>query len=510
MARKPKKKRGNAKPSVRMDRGHLLRNVQMLYGQGRFDDAEQLIGSGLPNLNADAEALRIRGMIAERRNRPQDALSYANASLAIEAHSETHLLLAQIHSRHGDTAAAADSARTALEVDPENIRARLMLAATLEERNDVTEARSVLTPLTEHDELPADIARRVARLRAQLLLREEQYDDAIRELDTYCISNDAPAPERRGALYLRVKALDRSGQYQDAFATALRANAIGQQHFDPDARDRAIETLIETWNPNTLAAFPIGNEVTTEPVFIVGMPRSGTSLVDRIIDAHPNGLGVGELALLENFWAKINTDVDMALPPEQRYGRTTSEETALVTKHYLDALQCDPDYTPETTRVVNKSLDNVLMLGMLSKLFPKCRIIHVRRDLRDVAVSCFFGNFNTATMPWTTRLEWIARSQKIFNTLMAHWQQVLDVPIHTVEYEQLVTTPDQEVPRLIEYLGLEWDSQCMRFYETQRPIRTLSYEQVNAPITTASVGRHRNFESQLSAIEWPTESDQRS
>ena len=154
-------------------------------------------------------------------------------------------------------------------------------------------------------------------------------------------------------------------------------------------------------------------------------------------------------------------------------------------------------------RVVNKALGNNKLVGLIARLFPKTRIIHAVRDPRDVAVSCFMGGFNHAVHPWTTRFEWIAEAWKQSYRMMQHWKDTLDVPILEVHYERLVGDPENEFPRLIEFLGLEWDDKCMEFHKSRRTVRTLSYDQVNRPLYKTSAGRHKNYEQWFGDAKFP-------
>jgi hypothetical protein len=158
---------------------------------------------------------------------------------------------------------------------------------------------------------------------------------------------------------------------------------------------------------------------------------------------------------------------------------------------------------PDATRIVNKSLGNDRLLGLASRLFPGCRAIHIRRDPRDVAVSCFLRRFSSAGVPWTTTLQGIADAWRESERIMTHWKTVLDLPILEVRYEHLVRRPEDELPRIIEFLGLDWDDACRDFHRSGRPIRTLSFDQVNRPLYSSSVGRHANYAEAISTVDWP-------
>jgi hypothetical protein len=142
-------------------------------------------------------------------------------------------------------------------------------------------------------------------------------------------------------------------------------------------------------------------------------------------------------------------------------------------------------------------------VGLLSRLFPRTRVIHALRDPRDVAISCYMGGFNNRMHAWTTRIEWAACAWEQSRRMMEHWRSSLDIPILDVRYEELVRDPDTQFPRLIEFLGLEWDDACRDFYKSKRTVRTLSYDQVNRPIYTTSAGRNANYADHIAGVGFP-------
>jgi hypothetical protein len=150
--------------------------------------------------------------------------------------------------------------------------------------------------------------------------------------------------------------------------------------------------------------------------------------------------------------------------------------------------------------VVEKTPANFLYLGLLAFLFPKARVVHCRRDARDVAISCYFQNF-TAPLAWSTDLADIARYVRAYRRLMVHWQDVLPLAMLTVDYERLVADPEPESRRLVDFLGLPWDEACLRFHESRRTVRTASSWQVRRPIYTGAVGRWRAYASHLADLE---------
>ena len=247
--------------------------------------------------------------------------------------------------------------------------------------------------------------------------------------------------------------------------------------------------------------FPASDSASEVPVFIAGMPRSGTSLIDQIVDAHAQAGGVGETKGIEVFAAQLEQSWKPDLPAPDCFGTMRDGAFQAAAQSYL--AMCGK-LAPGAMRVVNKALSNNRMIGVIARLFPRSRIIHALRDPRDVAVSCFMGGFNNATYPWTTRIDWIAAAWAQSERLMQHWKRETDLPILDVRYEDVVTNPDTEFPRFIQFLGLPWDEGCKRFHESRRTVRTLSYDQVNRPLYATSVNRWQHYEKFLQGVVWPS------
>jgi hypothetical protein len=336
--------------------------------------------------------------------------------------------------------------------------------------------------------------------RAKLLVAAKDYDGAIEIIDRLGGEVDTPHKLRSPVWHLKAKALDRAGRYREAFEAAKAGNEYDQKPFDPVEYERQTTAIIETWSKENIERFPRSTCESEVPVFIAGMPRSGTSLLDQIIHAHPLGAGVGELDTIERFAYLASEAYNPDAPAGKRFGSLNAFKWTRAAQDYLREVT---KMSPGATRIANKTIANTRIAGVISRLFPNTRIIHIRRDPRDVALSCYMGSFNNDILPWTTRLDWVACAYEQSERLMAHWKGVLDVPILEVRYEELVADPATQLPRVIEFLGLPWDEACRDFYKTKRTLRTLSYDQVNRPLYTTSAGRHENYAEQFEGVDFP-------
>jgi Sulfotransferase family len=296
--------------------------------------------------------------------------------------------------------------------------------------------------------------------------------------------------------------LDRAGSTDEAFeqfkqGNALRRSLLQQSGaaFDAAAHSRRIDRTIFFFSPDFLQRNQEFGLPTDVPVFIVGMPRSGSTLVEQILSQHSQVHGAGELKdvhrLVANLPARLGSTAE--------YPECLAELDATTARELAEAhLQRLTRRSGAAARVTDKMLDNFLHLGLLATLFPRARVIHCRRDPRDVCLSCYFNYFNG--LPFTWDLDDLGRYYRDYERLMAHWGAVLALPILDVAYEDLVADLESQCRRLVDFCGLAWEEQCLRYNENRRVVQTMSKLQVRQPIYTSSVGRWRHYAAQLEPL----------
>ncbi len=484
-----------------MERQNALQRISNLAQSGKWAEAITATERWLKPGSRDADFMRVRAMLEDRAQRFGLAVQWATAAEAIASHPDTLVILGHAAAITGRTDEALAHYRRILESVPGDLGTRLLMAKALEAAVRTTEAAEVLDAL-RRDVTAKDPALllQVQYLTAAVMVHKKQLGEAVEILDQDVLRPGAPDDLVRTALYLRAKACDRLGRYDDAFESAAKANAIGDPRFDPILYREGVQALMDHWTRAPMADFPSSRSDSELPVFIAGMPRSGTSLLDQVVDAHAQAAGVGEMAVIEHFARQLEGVWDASLPAPESFGPMRDRAFKNSAAAYIGECQKE---APGVRRVVNKALGNNRIVGLLARLFPKTRVIHAIRDPRDVAVSCFMGGFNNAYYPWTARMEWIAAAWEESRRLMEHWKRETDLPILDVRYEDVVTNPGEEFPRFIEFLGLEWDEGCNRFHERKRTVRTLSYDQVNRPLYATSVNRWQHYEKFLKGVAWP-------
>ena len=223
------------------------------------------------------------------------------------------------------------------------------------------------------------------------------------------------------------------------------------------------------------------------PVFIVGMPRSGTTLVEQIAASHPAVFGAGE-----------RDDIG-ALAGAQFPGGTADLDAVAAGTLARTHLERMRDLAGEALRITDKTPVNFLYLGLIALLFPRARIVHCRREARDVCLSCYFQNF-VAGLPWATDLADLGRYHRAYRRIMDHWHQVLPLTILDVDYQDLVAAPEEGSRRIVDFLGLPWDDACLDFHRSRRTVRSAANWQVRRPIYATSVGRWKAYEPWLGPL----------
>lgn len=388
---------------------------------------------------------------------------------------------------------ALESYRQLLAMMPGNPDAIVGIAEIHGKRGDFDAAYAVLRPVLPNTKNPrvaigfGSVARQLGRRREAIALLEGLLND-----DQVALQPD----DARSLNFQLAKLYDETDQYDRAFDHYRRGNRLGGTRFDLNSHVSGVAQVIAAYSKAFMEQAPRSEVLSRRPVFIVGMPRSGTTLVEQILASHPQVWGAGELNFIPSMVAAMPTlpGTDIADPA---YVKTlTTEECSKLAQAYLDRLA---DVDAESVRVTDKMVDNFLNLGLIALLFPRARVVHCVRNALDTCLSCFFQDFALGH-GYAGDLEQLGVYYREYRRLMRHWREVIDLPLLEVQYEELVADQESASRALIEFCGLAWDDACLRFYEHDRVANTASYDQVRRPIYTGSVGRWRRYEAYLDPL----------
>lgn len=442
---------------------------------------------------ACAAAAFAAGEGLRRRGQWREAADCYGRTLELDPdHAPALVNLGTCRERLGDPAAARELYARAGVADPELAEARLNLGIQHAIEGDRGRARA---------ELEAAVALEprlgIAHYHLALL------DDGVRDVEVVSMLerllvttelDQAQAAEIRFALARR---LDRLGEHDRAFGHLREANRLrrAMAPFDRAAHQRLVDGLIHTLDRSFFRA-RAGFGVTSErPLLVVGMPRSGTTLVEQILAAHPAVHGAGEREDLR--------DLCRAVAPPAVDGTLARAIAAIAPDAardlgtaYVERLAAT---APDALRIVDKLPGNYLRLGLLALIAPNARVIWCRRDPLDTCLSCYFQSFADG-QAFAYDLEALGVVYRLHEQLMRHWRAVLPNPILEVRYEDLVAEPEAETRRLVAFAGLDWQPNCLAFSAERRPIRTSSLWQAREPVHRRSVGRWRHYARHLEPL----------
>jgi hypothetical protein len=292
------------------------------------------------------------------------------------------------------------------------------------------------------------------------------------------------------------KLYDRLGDYDKAFEHVQRGNEQRACKFDMNEFVASIQALIDAYSPRFMATAPRSGITSERPVFIVGMPRSGTTLTEQILARHPDVYGAGELSNINRIPSLLGTLLGgNTIYPYNITGLTT-EILNTLGRQYLDFLDT---LDRSAKRVTDKMPHNFMAMGLIALLFPRARIVHCRRDPRDNCLSIYFQNFSDMHT-YSNSLADIGLYYRHYEKLTAHFRRVVDIPILEFQYEELVADQEGMTRKLVEFAGLPWDERCLQFHEADRFVATPSYDQVSRPLYSSSTGRWKRYEKHLGPL----------
>ncbi|MBB5746646.1 tetratricopeptide repeat-containing sulfotransferase family protein [Brevundimonas variabilis] len=431
------------------------------------------------------------GLMQRRAGRPQAALEAYRQALerGVLGPEEAHLNRAVIFSDDlGDSEAALAELTRALAIAPYDLAALLNLGNLREDRGEREQARTAYRRALE---VAPGHPLALSRL-ANATVFESIDDPLIDALRQGIARPGADAADRAELGFALTRALDSVGEHEAAFAAAIAANADSRAFsgatYDPAAHDARVDRTMAAFN-RPLKTGDRSDPEPSAPIFILGLFRSGSTLVERILAAHPRVTSGGELALMPRLVQTIGDD-------PATVAEASPETVSGWRKTYLDALATA---RPGAALVTDKRPDNFLHIGLIKAMFPDARIIHTNRDPMDVGLSNLFLHLD-GSMAYAGDLADTGHWIRAHDRLMAHWKSVYPDDILTVDYDVLVRAPRQAIEQVLAFCGLEWDDACLDFHKAGGAVRTASVWQVREPLYQRSSGRWRAYKQHLGPL----------
>ena len=500
--------------------GTLNDFASLLTGLGRFAAAAERYREALAQAPRDARLHANLGHVLHCLGDHRSAIEHARLATELDARlPEAYLHLGNALLAINEMHAAEAAYRTGLGVVPEH--ARLLLAHAMAERALGRVEEAALSARRAH-ELRPDGADAVALLgslaidrgrfeEAETLLKKAlamspdlpealtgltavrrmtAADAPWREAASRALSRGLPVAHAIALHHALGKYCDDLGEFDAAFEHHRRGHELARRSrppYDRAATSARVTRTLSAFDRRALEELQPAGLAAERPVFVFGMPRSGTTLAEQILASHPQVHGAGEVL----FW-QFAADAERAAQPRQR-----AATIAALGRRYLELLAALP---AAATRVIDKLPSNFRNLGLIHAALPQARFIHLERDPLDTCLSIYFQGF-TAAHAYAADLTDLGHYYREYRRLMAHWRTVLPPQLLLeVPYEALVDQPEAWARRMLEHIGLPWDARCLEFHRTERPVLTASSWQVRQPIGKGSIGRWRRYERFLAPL----------
>ncbi|HYD72891.1 MAG TPA: sulfotransferase [Candidatus Binatia bacterium] len=517
-----------ARPPTPLDvarlQGELDRAVKLHQG-GKTDEAEELYMRILDEAPGQPDALNLLGVIQSEKNkndRALDLLSRAARLRPKDPNILNNLGRASVRARRFEQ--AIDSLEHALSLSPNLTESLGNLIQAHRQAGNLDEAEYFINALrekkggsltadVEHARLLSDLGKKdEAR---ELLLKIIKYtpqhafawqalaklskikpgDPIIDGIVDAISKAKEPSSQMRVLCYTAGKVFDDLGEYDRAFEYFSRAKKQDPHTFNAERASEYFKNIADVFNANFFAGRKDWGVSSKRPVFIVGMPRSGTTLAEQILASHPDVYGGGELEFVGQLTASIRDYV-----PSGRYPSATvalSRETvASFAFRYLRKIGAIDQLS---ARFTDKMPHNFLSLGFLRIMFQNLRVVHCIRNPADTILSCFQHDF-AQTHDYNQSLEGLTTYYVLYRELMEHWSGVAGDCIHPLHYEKMVENQEDQSRALVSFTGLEWDQGVLAFAQNERRVSTPSSWQVRNPLYSSSSGRWRNYERHLAPV----------
>lgn len=485
-----------AAPVKNLTPAQALEIAAGLQRQGRRRDAEAVYFALLQADPGNAAAIVALGLLRLSDGDPEAAVAMMRQAIRIDPrHFDAHNNLGaalQALNRHEE---ALESHRAALALNPDfadgynNLGTALQVLGRFAEAGDAFEQAVRIAPDRPAYYRNLFYSRRVAAdeptlAGLELLARDPEGLPWDQQIDLHFAVGKAYADLE---------------QHERAFHHLATANALRRREvvYDEGNMLRYFERLRKAFGPERMRTGGGCGDPSEVPIFILGMPRSGTSLVEQILASHPRVYGAGELRDLEQLATRF-----LAAPGRPRSlpevaARAPGESFTQLGRAYVARLR---EYAPDAACVTDKMPGNFYYVGLIRLALPHARIIHVTRDPVDTCFSCFSIPFSS-NLPYLYELGEIARYYRCYEGLMQHWREVLPAgTMLEVRYEDVVADLEGQARRLVAYCGLDWAPACLAFHRTDRPIRTASSWQARQPLYRNSVGRWRAYRNYLQPL----------
>lgn len=469
--------------------------TRLCMARSEWDAAERYIQRAIQINPDEVRNYTQLSQIMIDKNQPDLALAAAEKALQCDAESELALhQMGVVQSSMSTTEAAMEWYQKALDKKPDfapSLQGIAQLYMELGERDTARTHFEKARALDPSDTSPIVGLSRIAKIRSE-------DDEVFQALEAFLPEADAMSSGKQIAYRFALgDCYDSLKRYDEAFAqydiaTRLKRATIS---YDADLYDQKVDAIIKTFTPDFLDSLKPHANPSARPIFVLGMPRSGTTMTESILASHSKVTGAGELNDLQHLFQFDAQGGPESYPASLMHLTPKAVASRLAT--YLDKLTA---IDGQIAHVTDKMPSNFHLLGLIHALFPNAKIIHTRRNAMDICLSCFTRHFDRSQLQSYSQIEQ-GRFYQGYARLMRHWDAVLpETAFMTVDYEATVADPQTTIQDMLAFCDLEWEDACLNFHASKRRVRTASITQVRQPVYTSSVEKWRNYASHLGPL----------
>ena len=473
----------------------LLENGLAHHRAGRHADAAACYREILAHEPTHPDANQLSGLLAKKAGNFDEAVARMRTSLEQRPDdAEVTYNLGNTHWERGDLETAIACYDRALAIKPDHENAWVNRGRTLQHLGREDEAAESFRRATQVKPTSGKGWENYTLTRRRFAPDDPDLAHMRAALDAL----DPMSAETRSLHFALARALSSHGARETAFAhyTAGNAIAFARASYDVADDERLFARIRAVFPADRLHRASAGDP-DARPIFILGMPRSGTTLVEQILASHSAVDPGGERRDLANVVQQVRVAEQPTLGFPAWIPAIDADDEARIGRAYLDRLPAPGD---GTRHVTDKMPANFRLIGLIRRVLPNARIIHVQREPADICLSCFFQNFTNGNM-FAFDQTALGRYYRAYHALMAHWRAVMPAKAWLeVRYEDLIAEPETQVERLLSFCGLTWESACLTFHQTDRPVMTASMSQVRQPLYTSAVGRWRAYKPFLGPL----------
>ncbi|MBU1187825.1 MAG: sulfotransferase [Gammaproteobacteria bacterium] len=478
--------------------GDLISQAEQAHSAGKLQQAWQLYQQALQQQPNHPAALGNLGIIALETGNIDAAEPLLRQALSMQPFADWQAALALTLQRRGKLPDAITLMRRAIEMDPDYALFHCRLADMYSISGDYKAAVAAYRNVLGDQTYTAEALYGLATLAEA---GDVVFDDDMRQHLTTALRSAPAAGRFTARLHFAAAILQhQQAEYNDAFASYTQANAIrssqrpGPQRYDAALEQRKFDLMQSCFSAELFASQQHADHASEFPVLLVGLPRSGTSLLTAMLDNHPAIETFGELPQLRNL-AKAGFRVASGLGFPQNINELDRSSLQAAGDWYLQAM------TPATSdcrRGIDKMPSNYELLGLFWLLFPRARVLHLQRDPMDTLWSCYRHDLN---LHFCNDFNDLAHTHKLYQDYMRLWHERLPLPILDVSYEALIADPEQQLKRIIAFLQLPWDERCLTADRNRQVIDTASRAQARKPIYQDAVRSWHKYRSHLQPLQ---------